>query len=77
MQSHMTTEQVCQSVGLTPRELKSWLESGLLEPEMVGIPAGLRRREFTADQVQHARLIEAFHRKGVVLSRLARANLAV
>jgi hypothetical protein len=43
---------------------------------MVGIPAGGRRREFTADQVRHARLIEALHRKGVVLSRLARANLA-
>ena len=76
MRSHMTTEQLCQSVGLTSRELQSWLESGLLEPEMVGIPAGGRRRDFTADQLERARLIKALHTKGATLSQLARANLA-
>jgi DNA-binding transcriptional MerR regulator len=56
MRCHMTTEQLCQSAPLTPRELQSWLETGLLEPEMVGIPGGGRRRNFTADQLERARL---------------------
>ena len=47
----------------------------LLETGSAAIPGGGRRREFGADQVERARLIKALHRKGVALSRLARANL--
>jgi hypothetical protein len=47
----------------------------LLETGSAAIPGGGWRREFAADQVERARLIKALHRKGVALSRLARANL--
>ena len=72
----MTSTELCQSAGLTPRELKSWLDTGLLEPQTVSIPGGGCRYDFTAGQAEHARLIKALHRKGVALSRLARTSLA-
>ena len=73
----MTTEQLCQSGGLTARELQSWLENGRLEAELVIIPgAAGRYREFTAGQVERARVIKALHAKVATLSQLARANLA-
>jgi DNA-binding transcriptional MerR regulator len=72
----MTSIEFCQSAGLTPRELQNWLESGLLEAELVVIPgAAGRRREFIATQVERARVIKALHMKGVTLPQLARANL--
>ena len=78
MQSHMTTEQLCQSVGLTSRELRSWLDTGLLEPASIvpRLAGDGRCYQFTDDQLQHARLIKALHQKGVALSRLARTSLA-
>src|SRR5215467_4750074 len=74
----MTTTEFCASAGLTPRELQSWLEIGLLEPaDMVGRTAGGGlRREFTSDQIERARLIKTLQTKGAKLSQLARANLA-
>lgn len=72
----MTTEQLCEATDLTAREVQSWLETGLLEAELVGrASGGGLRREFAADQVERARLLKALHRKGVALSRLARVNL--
>jgi DNA-binding transcriptional MerR regulator len=72
----MTSIEFCESTGLTPRELQNWLESGLLQPELVVIPGVIgRRREFTAGQAERARVIKALHGKGVTLSQLARANL--
>jgi DNA-binding transcriptional MerR regulator len=74
----MTTTKFCESAGLTPRELQNWIDAGLLEAdEMVGRAGGGLRREFTAEQAAHARLIKILHSKGVKLSQLARvANLA-
>jgi hypothetical protein len=52
------------------------METGLLKADLVNTPGGGRHREFAPDQVQRARLIKALHRKGVALSRLARADFA-
>jgi hypothetical protein len=73
----MTTEEFCASAGITSGELKSWLETGLLEPgEMVGrSTGGGLRSEFTVGQAERARVIKALHRKGVSLAQLARCNL--
>jgi hypothetical protein len=71
----MTTEELCAASGLTPRQLQTWLESGLLDAAIVAGDGG-RRREFAAGQVERVRLILALHRKGVALSQLARAGLA-
>jgi DNA-binding transcriptional MerR regulator len=74
----MTTLEFCETAGLTLRELQQWLEIGLLAPAgMVGRTARGLRREFTADQAEHAGLLKVLHRKGVSLSRLAAVNLAV
>jgi DNA-binding transcriptional MerR regulator len=71
----MTSIEFCESTGLTPRELQNWLETGLLEAELVVIPGVIgRRREFTAGQVERARVIKALHAKGAKLSQLARAK---
>jgi DNA-binding transcriptional MerR regulator len=74
----MTTTEFCECTGLTPRELQNWLENGLLEAdEMVSIPGGGQRREFTAGQAARARVLKILHNKGVKLSQLARvADLA-
>jgi DNA-binding transcriptional MerR regulator len=74
----MNTTELCASAGLTPRELQNWLESGLLEADMVGRPTGGGlQREFTAEQAERARLLKVLHTKGATLSQLARANLAL
>ena len=72
----MTTEQFCQAAGLTEREIRNWIDCGLLDAGKAGRDGGGRRREFTADQAERARLLKALHRKGVALSQLARAGLA-
>jgi hypothetical protein len=72
----MTTLELCESAGLTQYQVQSWLETGLLEAETIGIPGGGRRHEFAAGQLERARVLKALHRKGVALSRLARADLA-
>jgi DNA-binding transcriptional MerR regulator len=73
----MTSIEFCESTGLTPRELQNWIENGLIQAELVVIPgAAGRYREFTAGQVERARVIKALHAKGVTLSRLATADLA-
>jgi hypothetical protein len=73
----VTTTELCESAGLTPRKLENWIENGLLDAEMVGRTSGGGvRREFTADQAERARLIKALQNKGTKLSQLARADLA-
>jgi hypothetical protein len=73
----MTTTEFCESSGLTAREVRNWVDNGLLEPaDMVGRAAGGGlQREFTADQAERARVLKALHDKGAKLSQLARANL--
>jgi hypothetical protein len=34
----MTAIEFCQNVGLTPRELQNWIETGLIQAELVVIP---------------------------------------
>jgi DNA-binding transcriptional MerR regulator len=72
----MTTLELCESTGLTAREVQNWLNNGLLKAELVNQPgSGGPRREFTDDQAAHARLLKALHAKGAKLSQLARATL--
>jgi hypothetical protein len=72
----MTSIEFCESAGLTPRELQNWLETGLIQAELVVIPgAAGRYPEFTAGQVERTRVIKALHARGAMLSQLARANL--
>jgi hypothetical protein len=73
----MTTTELCESAGLTPRELQNWIDNGLLDAGRVGRSAGGGvRREFTADQAERARVIKALQSKGAKLSQSARADLA-
>jgi hypothetical protein len=72
----MTTSELCTSRGLTAREVQNWIERGLLKAELVTQPgSGGLRREFTADQAAHARLLKMLHSKGATLAQLARATL--
>ena len=72
----MTAQEFCASSGLNPKELPTWLETGLLAPaDMVGRSAGGLRRDFTADQAERARVIKALRQKGATPARLARSNL--
>jgi DNA-binding transcriptional MerR regulator len=48
----MTTNEFCESSGLAPRELRRWLETGLLEAETIGIPGGGHRYEFAPGQLE-------------------------
>lgn len=66
----MTIQQLCEKSGLTLRRAQIWLESGLIE----SVPG--RRREFAADQIERALLIQELQRKGVALPQLAGRNLA-
>jgi hypothetical protein len=72
----MTTNEFCESSGLAPRELRRWLETGLLEAETIGIPGGGHRYEFAPGQLERARVLNALHRKGVSLGQLVAADLA-
>jgi hypothetical protein len=73
----MTTAEFCASFGLTPREVQTWIENGLLDAEMVGRTAGGgQRREFSRDQVERACLLMALPARGAELSQLALADLA-
>jgi hypothetical protein len=71
-----TTLELCESVGLSRRQLQSWLDTGLLEAETVGIPGGGHRYEFAAGQAERARVLKALHRNGVSLGRLVAADLS-
>jgi hypothetical protein len=71
----VNAHELCESSGLTSRELERWVETGLLKAELVGTPGGGRHWEFAADQVERARVLKALHSKGATLSQPARANL--
>jgi hypothetical protein len=72
----MTTNELCELVGVTQYQFRLWLESGLVEGRSVSIPGHHGRRfEFDADQLARARLLKELSRKGVSLGRLAAADL--
>ena len=71
----MTSNELCESAGLTARELENFLDSGPLEAEPAATSQDKRSLEFAADQVPRARLIKQLVRKGVTFGHLARANL--
>jgi hypothetical protein len=71
----VTSHELCESSGLTSRELERWMETGRLKAELVSRPGGGRQWDFTADQAERARSLKALHTKGATLSQLARANL--
>jgi hypothetical protein len=72
----MTTLELCESAGLSRHQVQTWLESGFLEAEKVGIPGGGCRRVFAPGQLERARLVKALLCKGVSLGRLVAADLA-
>jgi DNA-binding transcriptional MerR regulator len=68
--------RTCRTAGLTERKLQNWINNSLLDAERVGRTSGGGiRREFTADQAERARLIQALQNKDAKLSQLARADL--
>jgi excisionase family DNA binding protein len=67
----MTTNELCESAGLSRSTVEQWLESGLLEAEKMEIRGGGCRRVFAPGQLKRARLVKALLRKGVSLGRLA------
>jgi hypothetical protein len=72
----MTTNELCELVGVTQYEFRTWLESGLVEGRSVSIPGRHGRHfEFDAGQLARARLLKELHRKGVPLDRLAGIDL--
>src|SRR5215831_10543721 len=72
----MTTHELCESVGLSHYQVQTWLDTGLLKAETVGIPGGGRRFVFAAGQLERARVLKALHKKGVPLGRLVAADLS-
>jgi DNA-binding transcriptional MerR regulator len=72
----MTTNELCESAGLSRLQVQMWLESGFLEAEKVGIRGGGYRRLFASGQLERARLLKALLRKGVSLARLVAADLS-
>ena|SRR5215469_15515857 len=72
----MTTRELCESAGLSQYQVQTWLETGLLEAETVGIPGGGRRFEFAAGQLERARVLKALHKKGVPLGRLVAGGVS-
>jgi hypothetical protein len=73
----MTTHELCESVGLSQYLVSTWLETGLLKAETIGIPGGGRRFQFAAGQLERARVLKALHQKGVPLGRLVAADLTL
>jgi DNA-binding transcriptional MerR regulator len=54
----MTEDEFCEKAGLSRHQLRTWLESGLLEAKMVNDTRG-PRQEFDAHQLSRARLLKA------------------
>ena len=71
----MTEEEFIEKANLSRHQVRTWLESGLLEAKMVNGPNG-PRQEFDAGQLERARLLKALYAKGVSLARLSGADLA-
>ena len=66
----MTTEEFIEKAGLSPYQVRNWLESGLLEARTVDGPDG-SRQEFDASQLGRVRLLKTLLAKGVSLARLS------
>jgi hypothetical protein len=71
----MTTEEFCESAGLSKHQVRTWLESGLLEAKTINGPDG-PSQEFDANQLERARLLKALYAKGVSFAHLSGADLA-
>jgi hypothetical protein len=71
----MTTEEFIEKANLSKHQVRTWLESGLLEAKTVNGPDG-PSQEFDAGQLTRARLLKALYAKGVSFARLSGADLA-
>src|SRR6516225_3642706 len=71
----MTEEEFCESAGLSKHQVRTWLESGLLEAKTINGPHG-PSQEFDAGQLERVRLLKALLAKGVSFARLSGADLA-
>jgi DNA-binding transcriptional MerR regulator len=61
----MNEQQFCEMAGLSKHQVRTWLESGLLEAAMVDVPGKGRRQESDGSQLERARLLKALLQKGV------------
>jgi hypothetical protein len=68
-------EEFIEKANLSRHQVRTCLESGLLEAKMVNGPNG-PRQEFDAGQLERARLLKALLAKSVSLARLSGAVLA-
>jgi hypothetical protein len=68
----MPSQQFCEKAGLSRHQLRTRLESSLLEAEMVDIPGGARRQEFAPGQLERS---ASHHRKSVSFAQMAAADL--
>jgi len=71
----MTAEEFAEKAGLSPHQVRTWLESGLLEAKTVNGPDGPSQK-FDAGQLERARLLKALLAKGVSFARLSGTDLA-
>jgi hypothetical protein len=72
----VTTLELCELAGICRSTVQKWLESGLLEARLVGVPGGGCRRELDPGQLEKARLIKALIQKGVPTIEISAADLA-
>ena len=68
-------EEFAEKAGLSQHQVRTWLESGLLEAQMINDPDG-PGQEFDASQLERARLLKALYAKGVSFAQLSGADLA-
>ena len=71
----MTTEEFAEKAGLSKHQVRTWLESGLLEAKTINGPDG-PSQEFDANQLERARLLKALLAKGISVARLSDIDLA-
>jgi hypothetical protein len=64
----VTGIELCRTAGLAERELRNWIDYGLLDAHVVARDGGGHQRPFSQDQAERACLRRALHRKGVALA---------
>ena len=60
----ITIEEFTEKANLSKHQVRTWLESGLLDAKTVNGPDG-PSQEFDAGQLERARLLKALYAKGV------------
>ena len=71
----MTEEEFIEKANLSRHQVRTWLESGLLEAKKVNGPDG-PSQEFDASQLERARLLKTLLANGVSFARMSGTDLA-